>query len=224
VGLHQHECARSASRVRLRREPLLGGVAAPGSSGCGLSDWALLHVDSARQPFRILSPRAAWDPHPGLHAGTWPSFWTVFQTIEGGLGFWESNKYFAPTAKFRMNGSVDGYNHEVSTPGWEFGGKPLPGDQMGIAQLSSHLLIPPDGVTLAKDTLGQLFGYAWMALPLIRQPRLPSRPGTSAGLPSSIPRTFAVLLLSTYRLLGRGCRADTRLRSDAGWTPFRDCR
>jgi hypothetical protein len=96
-----------------------------------------------------------------------PSYWTVFQTIEGGLGFWASNRYLAPTAKFRMNGSVDGYNHEVSTPGWEFSGKPLSGDQMGIAQLSSHVLIPPDGVTLAKDTLGQLFGYAWMALPLI---------------------------------------------------------
>lgn len=106
-----------------------------------------------------------------------PSYWTVFQTIEGGLGFWESNRYFAPTAKFRMNGSVDGYNHEVSTPGWEFGGKPLPGDQMGIAQLSSHLLIPPDGVTLAKDTLGQLFGYAWMALPLIPPTQKPVATG-----------------------------------------------
>jgi hypothetical protein len=106
-----------------------------------------------------------------------PSFWTVFQTIEGGLGFWESNKYFAPTAKFRMNGSVDGYNHEVSTPGWEFGGKPLPGNQMGIAQLSSHILVPPDGVTLAKDTCGQLFGYAWMALPLIPPTNTPVATG-----------------------------------------------
>lgn len=106
-----------------------------------------------------------------------PSFWTVFQTIEGGLGFWASNRYLAPTAKFRMNGSVDGYNHEVSTPGWEFGGKPLPGDQMGIAQLSSHVLIPPDGVTLAKDTLGQLFGYAWMALPLVRPTQTPVATG-----------------------------------------------
>lgn len=106
-----------------------------------------------------------------------PSFWTVFQTIEGGLGFWQSNKYFAPTAKFRMNGSVDGYNHEVSTPGWEFEGKPLPGDQMGIAQLSSHVLVPPDGVTLAKDTLGQLFGYAWMALPLISRTDVPIATG-----------------------------------------------
>lgn len=106
-----------------------------------------------------------------------PSFWTVFQTIEGGLGFWQSNRYFAPTAKFRMNGSVDGYNHEISTPGWEFGGKPLPGGQMGIAQLSAHVLIPPDGVTLAKDTLGQLFGYAWMALPLIPPTNIPVATG-----------------------------------------------
>jgi hypothetical protein len=96
-----------------------------------------------------------------------PSFWTVFQTIEGGLGYWVSNKFFAPSAKFRMNGTPDGYNHELSTPGWEFSGKPLPGEAMGIVQLSSHLLVPPDGVTLAKDTCGQLFGYAWMALPLV---------------------------------------------------------
>lgn len=96
-----------------------------------------------------------------------PSFWTVFQTIEGGLGFWVSNRYFAPTAKFRMNGSVDGYNHEVSTSGWDFYGRPLPGESMGIAQLSSRLLVPPDGVTLDPETCGQLFGYAWMALPLV---------------------------------------------------------
>lgn len=96
-----------------------------------------------------------------------PSYWTVFQTIEGGLGYWTSNRYLAPTAKFRMNGSVDGYNHEVSTPGWDFYGKPLPGDQMGIAQLSPRVLVPPDGVTLAKDTCGELLGYAWMALPLV---------------------------------------------------------
>jgi hypothetical protein len=96
-----------------------------------------------------------------------PSFWTVFQTIEGGLGFWVSNKFFAPTAKFRMNGTPDGYNHELSTPGWGFSGRPLPGEYMGIAQLSSHVLVPPDGVTLAMDTCGELFGYAWMALPLL---------------------------------------------------------
>ncbi|MGE0001928.1 MAG: hypothetical protein AB7F50_04540 [Fimbriimonadaceae bacterium] len=106
-----------------------------------------------------------------------PSFWTVFQTIEGGLGFWASNRYFAPTAKFRINGSVDGYNHEVSTPGWDFYGRPLPRDWMGIAQLSPRLLIPPDGVTLAAETCGQLFGYAWMALPLIPAHEKPVKTG-----------------------------------------------
>lgn len=105
-----------------------------------------------------------------------PSFWTVFQTIEGGLGFWASNKFLGKTAKFRMNGSVDGYNHEVSTPGWEFSGKPLPGNEMGIAQLSNHILVPPDGVTFDQKTFGQLFGYAWMALPLI--------PPTSTPVPT----------------------------------------
>ena len=103
-----------------------------------------------------------------------PSFWTVFQTIEA------SNKYLAPTAKFRMNGSTDGYNHEISTPGWDFYGKPLPGNQMGIAQLSSHILVPPDGVTFAKETCGELFGYAWMALPLIAAKEKPVATGNQS--------------------------------------------
>lgn len=106
-----------------------------------------------------------------------PSFWTVFQTIEGGLGFWVSNRFSAPTAKFRMNGSVDGYNHEVATSGWDFYGRPLTGEYMGIAQLSSRLLIPPDGVTLKPDTCGEVFGYAWMALPLISARDKPVKTG-----------------------------------------------
>jgi hypothetical protein len=106
-----------------------------------------------------------------------PNFWTVFQTIEGGLGFWVSSKYPTSTAKFRMNGTTDGYNHELSTPGWEFSGKPLEGDYMGIVQLSNRVLIPPDGVTLDKDTCGELFGYAWMALPLIKSHKYPVATG-----------------------------------------------
>jgi hypothetical protein len=106
-----------------------------------------------------------------------PSFWTVFQTIEGGLGFWASNRYFAPTAKFRMNGSIDGYNHEVATSGWDFYGNPLPGEYMGIAQLSPRLLVPPDGVTLAGNTCGEIFGYAWMALPLVPAREKPVKTG-----------------------------------------------
>ena len=50
-----------------------------------------------------------------------PSYRDVFQTIEGGLGFWGSTRFGSTTAKFRMNGTANGYNHEISSPGWGFG-------------------------------------------------------------------------------------------------------
>lgn len=107
-----------------------------------------------------------------------PSYRDVFQTIEGGLGFWASTRFGSATAKFRMNGTANGYNHEISSPGWGFGStKALNADQMGIAQLSPRLLVPPDGLTFRKNTCGDLLGYAWMALPLT-EPK-----AATAGLP-----------------------------------------
>ncbi len=106
-----------------------------------------------------------------------PSYRDVFQTIEGGLGFWASTQFGATTPKFRMNGTANGYNHEISAPGWGFGNTAaLKPDQMGIAQLSAHLLVPPDGLTFKNGTCGDLLGYAWMALPLTRPQ------ATTAGL------------------------------------------
>ncbi len=107
-----------------------------------------------------------------------PSYRDVFETIEGGLGFWGSTRFGSTTAKFRMNGTADGYNHEISSPLWGFGDTTaLPPDQRGITQISPRLLVPPDGLTFQKSALGDLFGYAWMALPLI-EPK-----ATTAGLP-----------------------------------------
>ena len=109
-----------------------------------------------------------------------PSYRDVFQTIEGGLGFWGSTRFGATTAKFRMNGTANGYNHEISSPGWGFGDTDaLRADQMGIAQLSPCLLVPPDGLTFQDGTCGEMFGYAWMALPLTEAK------ATTAGLPVS---------------------------------------
>lgn len=107
-----------------------------------------------------------------------PSYRDVFQTIEGGLGFWASTRFATPEAKFRMNGTANGYNNEISSPGWGFGSTTaLKAEEMGIAQLSPRLLTPPDGVTFRQGTFGELLGYAWMALPLIAP-----KPVT-AGLP-----------------------------------------
>jgi hypothetical protein len=121
-------------------------------------------------------------PHGTVARDNWPergpSYRDVFQTIEGGLGFWASTQFGSTTAKFRMNGTPDGYNHEISSPGWGFGvTTALAPDQMGIAQLSPRLLTPPDGLTFRRDTCGELLGYAWMALPLTEAK------AATAGLP-----------------------------------------
>ena len=96
-----------------------------------------------------------------------PVYRDVFQTIEGGLGYWGSTQFGSSTPKYRMNGTPDGYNHEISSSGWGFGQpKPLDGEYMGIAQLSNRLLVPPDGITFKPLTNGELLGNAWMALPI----------------------------------------------------------
>lgn len=109
-----------------------------------------------------------------------PSYRDVFQTIEGSLGFWGSTQFGSATAKYRMNGTPNCYNGEISSPGWGFGHtKPLKGEQMGMAQLSNHLLVPPDGLTFKEGTSGELMGNAWMALPII--PAQPKQDGMAAS-------------------------------------------
>ena len=97
------------------------------------------------------------------------NYWRdVFQTIEGSAGSWASTQFPSGSPKYRMNGSIDGYIHEVSSPGWGFGQTAaLPTNAMGLAQLSNRLLVPPDGLTFNGPPGGEFLGYAWMALPLI---------------------------------------------------------
>jgi len=126
-----------------------------------------------------------------------PSYRDVFQTIEGGLGFWASTRFGCTTAKFRMNGTPNGYNHEISSPGWGFGRTTaLKPDEMGIAQISPWLLVPPDGLTFREGTCGELFGYAWMALPLT-EPKT-----TTAGLPIPTGNQCWTLFLNARNFKG----------------------
>ena len=106
---------------------------------------------------------------PGTKAYTWPNpgnYQTFFQTIEGGMGFWGSTQFGATSPKFRMNGTPDCYDDEISSPGWGFGNPvSLPIEKMGIAQLCNRLLVPPDGLTFRNGMNGELLGTAWMAMP-----------------------------------------------------------
>ena len=78
----------------------------------------------------------------------------MFQTLEGGLGFWAGNRFHSGAPKFSMNGTTDCYTNEVASPGWSFfrDSRPLPDDRLGIAQISNRLLIDATGrTTLVRD-------------------------------------------------------------------------
>ena len=96
-----------------------------------------------------------------------PTWSSVFQTIEGGVGYWAGNHFRYGPPKFSMNGTPQCYDYEVGSPGWSFfySDEALPDDRLGIAQLSNRLLIPPDGITFEGYPNGEFLGYTWMTLP-----------------------------------------------------------
>ncbi len=97
-----------------------------------------------------------------------PTYASVFQTVEGGPGYWAGNKFHYGPPKFKMNSTPNCYSEEISTPGWRFfwSDTPLPDDMLGIAQISNCILIPPDGMTFNGNPNGELLGISYMALPL----------------------------------------------------------
>ena len=106
-----------------------------------------------------------------------PTYGSVFQTMEGGLGYWAGNRFHYGPPKFSLNATPNCYSTEVASPGWPFfhSSEPLSDDMLGIAQVSNRLLIPPDGLTFEGNPMGELLGYAWMALPLT-EPRNDPQP------------------------------------------------
>jgi hypothetical protein len=96
-----------------------------------------------------------------------PTWSSVFQTIEGGLGYWAGNQFRYGPPKFSLNATPQCYDYEIGSPGWSFfySKEALPDDRLGIAQLSNRLLIPPDGLPFAGNPQGEFLGYTWMALP-----------------------------------------------------------
>ena len=96
-----------------------------------------------------------------------PTWSSVFQTLEGGLGYWAGNHFRYGPPKFSLNGTPQCYDYEVGSPGWSFfySNEALPDHRLGIAQLSNRLLIPPDALPFEGNPNGEFLGYTWMALP-----------------------------------------------------------
>lgn len=115
-------------------------------------------------------------PHGTLARDHWPkrgpSYWEVFQTIEGGGGFWTGTHFPSVTPKYLLNGTNNCYNYMISSPGWGYQGHGktlLSSDKMAIVQLSNRLLVPPEPMPFKTGMNGQLLGAAWMALPLMHE-------------------------------------------------------
>jgi hypothetical protein len=96
-----------------------------------------------------------------------PTWDSVFQTLEGGLGYWAGNRFRYGPPKFSMNATPQCYDYEIGSPGWSFfyDTESLPDHRLGIAQLSNRLLIPPDALPFKGNPNGKFMGYAYMALP-----------------------------------------------------------
>ena len=96
-----------------------------------------------------------------------PTWGSVFQTVEGGLGYWAGNRFRYGPPKFSMNGTPQCYDYEIGSPGWSFfqSSTALPDNRLGIAQLSNRLLIPPDALPFEGNPNGKFLGYTYMALP-----------------------------------------------------------
>ncbi len=93
----------------------------------------------------------------------------LYCDIEGGLGWWRDTRFATETPKFIMGGVALGFSQWANGPGagknrdWD---KPL--GLYGVAQLSQHVLWPPDGLNLEQGVCGQLWGYGYVNLPLLQ--------------------------------------------------------
>ena len=158
--------------------PAAGGYSA--GMGFYAAVWPL--VDQPLEDFQIGLPGSWIQPDnsdnknkplapEGTLARNWkdrgPTWSSVFQTVEGGLGYWARNHFRYGPPKFSLNGTPQCYDYEVGSPGWSFfySNEALPDNRLGIAQLSNRLLIPPDGLPFQGKPNGEFLGYTWMALP-----------------------------------------------------------
>ena len=91
-----------------------------------------------------------------------------FQSNEGGVGTWGNIQYPTPLPKYTITATANCYSSGVGGPAYSpGGGTPLAAGDLYFAQLSNRLLLPPDRMNFVSPTTAALFGYGWIALPLI---------------------------------------------------------
>ncbi|QDT15238.1 hypothetical protein [Alienimonas californiensis] len=107
----------------------------------------------------------------------------LYNTIEGGLGWWRDTRFATATPKFIMGGVALNFSAWANGPGAGKGRDwAKPNGKEAVVQLSPRVLWPPDGLNLKQGTCGELFGYGYLPLPLIDpQPTTDGAPVPTGG-------------------------------------------
>jgi hypothetical protein len=140
----------------------------------GLSgSWVTPNNESepASKAQKVCENAAKWVRDDTINSRNGSRGFDLMQTIEGSLGWWQSQKFKTIMPKFTIGPVQDCYTNQLQGPGWNFfgyalGEDPTPRNRTGLVQISNRMLIPPDGLTLEPDFSGSQVGYSWMSLPL----------------------------------------------------------
>jgi hypothetical protein len=95
----------------------------------------------------------------------WPKF---YSDVEGGLGWWTDTQFPSEAPKFIMGGVGIGFSEIANGPSHGAGDWRKPRGVYGVAQLSSRLVFPIDGLNIKQGAAGGLVGYGYLPLPLAK--------------------------------------------------------
>ena len=164
--------------------PFVPTLPRPAPKSAELSGYMLVPVEKAPPEFNagFSLYAAAWplvERYPGHDFqsglfGTWmfaqfdgekPK--DLYSDIEGGLGWWRDTHFPTETPKFLMGGVAYDFEEIANGPGYGRGSWDEPRGLYGVAQLSSRVVFPLDGLNLKQGTCGELFGYGYLPLTLL---------------------------------------------------------
>lgn len=120
----------------------------------------------------------------------------LYSDVEGGLGWWTDTRFPTETPKFIMGGVGPNFSEIANGPAHGAGDWHQPRGLYGVAQLSPWLLFPMDGLNVRQGACGQLFGYGYLALPLL------SPKATTDGAAVPTGENAWTLFLSTKNFKG----------------------
>jgi uncharacterized protein YjdB len=109
---------------------------------------------------------------PGVCPPQAPPF-DLFQSNEGGVGSWGDMRFPTVLPKYSIGATADCYISFNGGPGYAPGGIPLASNAIYFAQISNRLLISADRLNFVNPSGPTLFGYGWIALPLISANKSP---------------------------------------------------